>query len=146
MVVETIDDSKSCWIAGVDTTLVGMPKAKSYNDSLATGFGHRWIISRSRAIDEDAAPGIRAARTYLAFDFRPGYADAGTYPAGVGRTPDYGPSSGHPGIVNHLFCDGSVREHAEKMWIMQRTFLRLREKCDPDMNPPEHEEAQQAIA
>jgi hypothetical protein len=27
----------------------------------------------------------------------------------VGRTPAYGPSSGHPGIVNHLYCDGSVR-------------------------------------
>jgi prepilin-type processing-associated H-X9-DG protein len=47
--------------------------------------------------------------TFLAYDFLPGAKDAGTYPSGVGRTPAYGPSSGHPGVVNHLFCDGSVR-------------------------------------
>lgn len=69
-----------------------------------------------------ATPGIRALKTFTAFDFSPiqypdddrrakpipAGKDFGTYPAGVGRTPAYGPSSPHSGVVNHLFCDGSV--------------------------------------
>ena len=95
MVVETIDDSKSCWIAGADTTLVGMPKAKSYQQFPGNRFWSPLDFAEKPRIAKGHArhPGMR---TYPAFDFRPGYPDAGTYPSGVGRTPDYGPSSAHP--------------------------------------------------
>jgi type II secretory pathway pseudopilin PulG len=105
LVVETMDDTKSSWLAGADATLVGMPKAEyaKYNGSFwaPAGFNGNYYGY--------AAPEIQALRTYLSFDFRPGQKDAGAYPASVGRTPAYGPSSSHPGITNHLFADGGVR-------------------------------------
>jgi hypothetical protein len=131
MVVETIDDSKSCWLAGADTTLVGMPKADNYQRFSGNGFWAPLDYVEKPGYNEEAAPGIRAARTYLAFDFRPGYADAGTYPAGVGRTPDYGPSSGHPGIVNHLICDGSVRSVRNDVDYAAYFFAITKNNVDP---------------
>lgn len=107
LVVETIDDSNSVWLAGSDVTLVGMPKSemsqpneKTYPYWHPAGFNGKY--------DGDASPEIQALRTYLAFDFRPGGKDAGAYPSSVGRTPRYGPSSGHPTVVNHLFANGAV--------------------------------------
>jgi prepilin-type N-terminal cleavage/methylation domain-containing protein len=106
MSVETIDDSTSVWIAGSDATLVGMPKVAM---SLPIDRRYPWRPAGFNGkYYEDAAPEIQALRTYLAFDFSPGGKDAGTYPSSVGRTPKYGPSSGHPTTVNHLFGDGSV--------------------------------------
>jgi competence protein ComGC len=140
MVVETIDDSKSCWLAGADTTLVGMPKAESYQQFKKFGGNGFWApLDYSGSYYEEAAPGIRAARTYLAFDFRPGYTDAGAYPAGVGRTPDYGPSSNHPNIVNHLFCDGAVRSIRKDMDYAAYFFLITRNNGDPGTGSPPFE-------
>ncbi len=103
MVVETIDDLKSSWIAGSDVTLVGMPKADSYTKF--QGYSFFAPLDYNGGEYQDATPAIRAMQTYTAFDFQPGKKEAGTYPAGVGRTPAYGPSSSHAGIVNHLFGD-----------------------------------------
>jgi hypothetical protein len=109
MITETIDYKASTWIAGCDVNLVGMTKASDYSlfqeQSKSywapTGFDGQFYGSGGAA--------IQSMRTFLAYDFGAGGKDAGTYPAGVGRTPDYGPSSAHPSVVNHLFCDGSVR-------------------------------------
>jgi Tfp pilus assembly protein PilE len=109
MVAETIDFKASTWVAGCDVNLVGMPKNANYfpfQDQSASC----WAPSDFNGqFYGSAAASIRSMRTFLAFDFGVGGKDAGTYPAGVGRTPDYGPASAHPGVVNHLFCDGSVR-------------------------------------
>ncbi|MBN2580597.1 MAG: DUF1559 domain-containing protein [Pirellulales bacterium] len=105
LMVETIDDLHSVWLAGADATLVGMPEApmeKPPERSFWAPQGYNGKYS------EYASPEVKALRTFLGYDFRPGGKDAGTYPASVGRTPRYGPSSGHPGVVNHLFADGSV--------------------------------------
>jgi hypothetical protein len=108
LAVETIDNSNSVWIAGSDATLVGMPQVAMLSPAddkypfwIPAGFNMKFY--------EDAPPAIQALRTYLAYDFSPGGKDAGTYPSSVGRTPKYGPSSGHPKTVNHLFGDGAVR-------------------------------------
>jgi type II secretory pathway pseudopilin PulG len=128
MVVETIDDKGStsdpssvgsAWIAGACATLVGVPLKNTYPSNTVvtfdapdkdmpfyrpTGFNGKF--------DKNASPTIKALRTYLAYDFSPGagkdvYPDPATTTI-VGNRPTYGPSSGHPGVVNHLYVDGSV--------------------------------------
>ena len=93
-------------------------------------------------------------RTYTEFDFSPikypgkgddvnaspipAGKDVGTYPAGVGRTPAYGPSSGHPGVVNHLFCDGSV--HALRKDIDYAAYFFLITRDNGDKRSPAEDE------
>jgi hypothetical protein len=104
MIVETMDDLHSIWLAGADATLVGMPNAPMEN------VNGSWIPKGfNKQFGKNASPEIQSLRTFLSYDFRPGGKDAGSYPASVGRTPRYGPSSAHPGVVNHLFADGTVR-------------------------------------
>ena len=130
MAVETIDDSSSVWLAGSDATLVGMPKApmsppatNGYPFWCPTGFNGQY--------GDNASPAIRSLHTYLAYDFSPGGKDAGSYPASVGRTPKYGPSSGHPGVVNHLFGDGAVRTIARDVDFAMYFFAVTRKNGDP---------------
>ncbi len=128
MVAETMDDTKSSWIAGSDVTLVGMPKAEYYQE----WHGSFWIpLDYTGGYYEYAGPAIRAMRTYTAFDFRPGYSDAGTYSSGVGRTPSYGPSSNHPGIVNHSYCDGSVKSMRKDVDYAAYFIFITRDNHDP---------------
>jgi prepilin-type N-terminal cleavage/methylation domain-containing protein/prepilin-type processing-associated H-X9-DG protein len=103
-------------------------------------------------------PGYSAFRTYLGFDFGPTGADRGTYPrfntnnrtvSGLpgangatyimGRNgdgpqsnqPAYGPSSGHPSVVNTLFGDGSVRCLSKQIDVSAYMFLITRNGGDP---------------
>jgi len=120
MVVETIDDSNSVWIAGSDTTLVGMPKV-TMSPPIIDGTGHPyWNPSGFNfKFYEKASPEIRVLRTYLSYDFSPSGKDAGAYPPSVGHTPKYGPSSAHPNTVNHLYGDGAVhitRKDEDYVW------------------------------
>ncbi len=129
MVVETIDDKGSssdpssvgsAWIAGACATLVGVPLKNTYPNNVVvsfevpdkdmpfyrpTGFNGKF--------DKNASAAIKALRTYLAYDFSPRTGkDVCPDPATttvVGNRPTYGPSSGHPGVVNHLYVDGSVQ-------------------------------------
>jgi hypothetical protein len=136
MVAETIDDTKSCWLAGADATLVGMPLAASYSQCAAAGGSRYWApLDFNGRFYGGATPALQAMRTYLAFDFRPGRADAGAYPPSVGRTPAYGPSSAHPGIVNHLFCDGSVRPVRKDVDYAVYFFLITRANGEPPVPP-----------
>ena len=129
MVVETMDDKGStsdpssvgsAWIAGACATLVGVPLKNTYPNNTVvtfdapdkdmpfyrpTGFNGKF--------DKNASAAIKALRTYLAYDFSPRtgkdvYPDPATTTI-VGNRPTYGPSSGHPGVVNHLYVDGSVQ-------------------------------------
>ncbi len=128
MVAETMDDKGSpsdpssigsAWIAGACATLVGVPLKNTYPNNTVvtfdapdkdmpfyrpTGFNGQF--------DQNASATIQAFRTYLAYDFSPRtgkdvYPDPATTTI-VGNRPTYGPSSGHPGVVNHLYVDGSV--------------------------------------
>jgi prepilin-type N-terminal cleavage/methylation domain-containing protein len=139
MVVETIDDTKSCWLAGADTTLVGMPVAQSYQYNTERDSAAFWEpLDFNGQYNGKATPALQAMRTYTAFDFRPGHADTGTYPASVGRTPAYGPSSGHPGVVNHLFCDGSVRSIHKEVDYAAYFFAITRNNTDPSQGPNQY--------
>jgi type II secretory pathway pseudopilin PulG len=134
MVVETLDDAKSCWIAGADATLVGMPKVKYYQRFNGSFWSPLDYVKYPDFYDL-AGPEMRAARTYLAFDFRPGYKDAGSYPSGIGRTPNYGPSSAHSGVVNHLMYDGSVWSIRKDVDYAVYFFTITRNNGDPYTGP-----------
>jgi hypothetical protein len=109
-------------------------------------------------VDGNPGPGYSQYRTYLSFDFRPTGDDKGTYPlfntnnrgvsglpGGNGATykmgtngdgsqsnrPAYGPSSGHVGIVNHLFADGSVHCLSKQIDVSAYMFLITKSGGDP---------------
>jgi type II secretory pathway pseudopilin PulG len=129
MVVETIDDKGSssdpssvgsAWIAGACATLVGVPLKNTYPSNTVVTFDapdkdmpfYR-PTGFNRKFDKNASAAIKALRTYLAYDFSPRagkdvYPDPATTTI-VGNRPTYGPSSGHPNVVNHLYVDGSVQ-------------------------------------
>jgi type II secretory pathway pseudopilin PulG len=136
MAVETIDDSSSVWLAGSDATLVGMPKlAMTAPAETGNGYPFWHPTGFNGQYGGNASPAIKSLRTYLAYDFSPGSKDAGSYPAGVGRTPKYGPSSGHPGVVNHLFGDGAVRTIAKDVDFAMYFFVVTRNNSDPSLCP-----------
>jgi type II secretory pathway pseudopilin PulG len=134
MVAETVDDTASLWTRPRDTVLVGLPTSGDGAVSFAEqkyqgeyfapeGFNGRFW--------DHASQEVKAMRTFLNFDFRPGRADAGTYPAFDGSQPAYGPSSGHKGIVNHCFCDGSVQAISKKIDPAAYMFVITRAGGDP---------------
>ena len=136
---ETIDPQFGVWTVGAECTLVGLPSAqpgpggeslplkfekfKGSYDRLfyaPAGFNHKY--------DEEAAPEVRRLKTYLGYDFAK--ADPGPY-VGAERRNKYGPSSGHPGGVNHLFADGSVRGLSRDTDFATYMFLITRAGSDP---------------
>ncbi len=108
-----------------------------------------------------AGAGYSQYRTYLGFDFGPSGADKSAYPRfntnnprlnglpglngatytmgknGDGpqsNQPAYGPSSGHPSVVNHLMADGSVHSLNKQIDVSAYMFLITRDGGDP--SPP----------
>jgi type II secretory pathway pseudopilin PulG len=132
LVVETIDDSNSVWLAGSDATLVGTPKVVMTLPAEPPN-GFPWWCPRgfNGEYNDKASPEIQALRTYLMYDFNSGSKDAGSYPASVGRTPKYGPSSGHPNIVIHLFGDAAVRCIRRDVDFAMYFFAVTRNNSDP---------------
>jgi hypothetical protein len=110
MMAETMDDQHSVWLYGADATLVGIPDISIVQPLGPPLYASYWAPKGYNGkFADEASTEVKSLRTFLAYDFRPGGKDEGTYPASVGRTPKYGPSSAHPGVVNHLFGDGTVR-------------------------------------
>jgi type II secretory pathway pseudopilin PulG len=138
LVVETIDDSNSVWLAGSDATLVGMPMAAMAQPSL-NRFPFWYPTGFNGYYDEKASPEIKALRTYLSYDFSPYGKDAGTYPSSVGRTPKYGPSARHPDAVNHLFGDGAVRSVRKDVDYAMYFSGITRNNNDPSGSHPDDE-------
>lgn len=133
LVCETMDNTASAWIAGVDATLVGMPLSdKGYklfkNDKY---WGPTWHNATGFYDFDDHEP----HPTFLDINFSPTGIHCGPYPTAVGRTPQLGPSSGHPSVVNHLFGDGSARGIRKDVDYDCYFFLITRDNNDPsDLN------------
>ena len=149
IVVETIDfnvggttsTATSRWTVGREVTLFGLPSTITYNKST---FPYYAPASYTVAGDfgENSASAQAGDRTFLAFDFSPAgpTADQTQYQQddqklSFGSTsPTYGPSSGHPGVVNHLFADGSVQSISKRIDAPAYMFLITRNNGDP-FNP-----------
>jgi prepilin-type N-terminal cleavage/methylation domain-containing protein len=142
LLVETIDDQSSMWTVGQQCTLVGLPNAVvqgAINTGAYTYFHPKWsgwtpafdgVLASQQSIGVPPGATNTPARPFIAFNFSPsGGADAAYYAQedicifNQSTSPNYGPSSGHRGAVNHGFADGSVqaistRIDAVAMWFM----------------------------
>lgn len=132
---ETIDPQYGIWTYGRECVLVGLPSAGwsviLYNNSYyaPNGFNGKF--------DEEAPDAIRALKTYLAYDFALGdpsyyqHLESAALLQPNGRQCQYGPSSGHPGVVNHLLADGAVRSVSKKVDFCSYFFLITKNNGDP---------------
>ena len=135
LAVETIDPAYGIWTVGEECTLVGLPSQqideggqwvpqeyKQYRDTYyaPAGFDAKY--------GDEATREIQRLKTYLGYDFRK--AHPGPYVGGDPRN-TYGPSSGHPGVVNHLFADGTVRSIARDEDFSTYMFHIARAGGDP---------------
>jgi prepilin-type N-terminal cleavage/methylation domain-containing protein len=98
IVCETIEPTSAQWMAGVHAMLAGLPPGPSVTYKQDGGY---YVVERGY--------------TYLQEDY-----DARPYTDASFR---YGPSSRHPGVVNHLFADGSV--HAVPREIDATLYMHL---------------------
>jgi type II secretory pathway pseudopilin PulG len=129
----------SAWFAGTSATLVGTPtQGITYQASSSTGFPFVAPNTFNGKYYEDASTYIQGLRTYLAYDF-PG-TDNGLYPNPA--TPvvgniyttspkTFGPSSGHPTVVNHLMGDGAVHTVRKDVDFAMYFFAITRNNGDP---------------
>jgi prepilin-type N-terminal cleavage/methylation domain-containing protein len=141
--VETMDFSgtpgtpttaTSAWFAGTCATLVGTPTNGITYQSAGT-FPYTRPATFNGKYYEDASTQIQAMRTYLAYDF-PG-TDSGKYPdpatpvVGSWNNKMFGPSSGHPTVVNHLLGDGAVHTVRKDVDFAMYFFAITRNNGDP---------------
>ncbi|MGA2035420.1 MAG: H-X9-DG-CTERM domain-containing protein, partial [Thermoguttaceae bacterium] len=140
------------WTFGTHATLVGLPTKscpKGTNSSSTTNDEVTFAAYPSQTtlqyyaptsfngnFGDNAAPQVLQMRTFLDFKFNSTGQDAGRYPpfpatAKTQDTPDYGPSSGHPAVVNHLYIDGSVHSLRKDIDVAAYMFVITRNGGDP---------------
>jgi prepilin-type N-terminal cleavage/methylation domain-containing protein len=128
---ETMDFQASSWIAGSDTNMVAIPTTAPQSPTLTAGM----VIKPNSATftaNYYALPGFNGSYydqgltgsifTFFSLEFGLAGKNSGVYPLNPGATPCqllsgrtpnvadiYGPSSGHPSVINCLLGDGSVR-------------------------------------
>ncbi len=138
LVTECIDPKYGVWTVGEECALVGLPSQfrdpsgamaqiefEKYADGSQTFYAPAGYNGK---FEDDAAAEIRRLKTYLGYDFAA--SDPGPY-AGVGPASTYGPSSGHPGVVNHLLADGSARSISKGVDFAAFMFAITRDGGDP---------------
>lgn len=138
LVTECIDPKYGVWTVGEECALVGLPSQfpdpsgvmaqiefEEYADGTQTFYAPAGFSGK---FDDAAAPEVRRLKTYLGYDFA--RSDPGPY-AGVGLASTYGPSSAHPGVVNHLLADGTVRSISKQVDFACYMFLITRDGGDP---------------
>jgi len=145
----------SAWISGACATLVGLPYQNgttvtiTYSSmdanypftrpgpsSTTTGFNGQF--------NELAGTAIQGYKTYLQYDFA--VTNKGKYPDPNGDVTGstlgifnlvttaectFGPSAGHPSVVNHLFVDGAVRSLKKEIDFALYFFAITRNNGDP---------------
>jgi hypothetical protein len=103
LAVESIEPHFSRWTVGAEAAVVGLPPDVEFEKDIYGGFtpkGYRKALKQS----SEAHSTYWTYRTYLEWDY-----DRSPYDGAAGNQGGkYGPSSGHPEIVNHLFADGRV--------------------------------------
>ena len=146
-VTETMDDQGSRWTVEKEVTMFGLPTTMATQVKQLSTYGSFWGPG-----DYDGTFGATSTvgmntneRPYIGYDFTPAGADyKGGGPAstqyatddkgmGFGETytPNYGPSAGHPGVINHLFVDGSVQALSKQLDGAAYMFLITRNNGDP---------------
>jgi prepilin-type N-terminal cleavage/methylation domain-containing protein len=140
---ETIDDYWGVWTFGREVCLVGLP-TQEVGSTGTSGYAVTSFVRQTAdgtqlpfyapagftaKYGDEASPTERAYKPYIAFDFA--LSEPGQYVGCDQQYNKYGPSSGHPGVVNHLFADGSVRSIAKDEDATTYMFLITRNGGDP---------------
>ncbi len=140
IVVESVEPYFARWMLGLETAVVGLPSTA--NITAATGtitYPYPAGYTQNKFWDETT---VTNPLTYLDWDYET-TAYVGTEPASPAPTLpagatvsaiQYGPSSHHAGITNHLFADGSVHTISNEIDAAAYMFLITRNNGDP--NPP----------
>ncbi len=137
IVTECTDDQYGIWTYGREVTLVGMPTSPGLTSMVQYQNTYWAPATYNGKFGEDANQTVQTYKTYMQYDFQ--LSDPGPY-AGMettaalpptGRTCKYGPSSGHPGVVNHMLADGTVRSLSKKTDYCAYFFSITRNGGDP---------------
>ena len=123
LTVETMEDQCARWTVGREAALVGLPPEITYAMYQNTYYAPSGFDGHYG--DGSALP--PQWKTYLAYDYDQGGETYQDLPAnGTTR----GPSSGHPGVVNHLFTDGTVQSVSKNLDVAIYMFLITRNGGD----------------
>jgi len=116
---ETIEQNKSRWLSGWAATLVGLPDIVEYEKwtNYYAPKGFTGTFGEESTVDT-------SYYTYLNEDYE-------SQPYMESKNYKYGPSSEHPGVVNHLFGDGSVRPLSNDVDVALYMFLITRNGHEP---------------
>ena len=148
LAVETVETTQALWALGWQAAVVGLPtnipdwRAPAWRPRDAVTFRNDWNYGRywhptgfNGKFGEDSR--IRFDwpdfRTFLSHE----YADSWYLPADALPIPrpqepqEFGPSSNHGTIVNHLLVDGSVQQIDKNIDVAAYMFLITREGNDP---------------
>jgi type II secretory pathway pseudopilin PulG len=145
MVCETIDNTYSRWTYGTDVTMVSVPDAvvqNAVNTGLFSYYHPQGGWYDGSFNGQGAAAQQPPLRPWIAYNFSPsGGQDCGAYEDNgqiltttktlQAQKVAYGPSSGHGGVVNHLFADGSVVGLSTRIDPCAMWFLTTRNGGDP---------------
>ena len=122
MAVETNEDKYARWILGTEATLAGLP---SQNDPLRCGptvvYNNRFNYYTPTNFDGQFGGNSvlpKEWKTYLNYDLK----NLTNMYDSVQQV-RWGPSSRHPNVVNHLFCDGIVRAVPTTIDVAAYMFL-----------------------
>jgi len=136
---ETVEEVFAVWCEGRYASLAGLPDAVTIDTSTRLANYYYPTGYRLNKFEEEADYGGMVS--YLGYKFQdaPPTATAGLYDtaARIGNhNYIYGPSSRHPGSVNHVFGDGHVVSVRKNIDLAVYMFLLTRAGGDPGMNGP----------
>jgi prepilin-type N-terminal cleavage/methylation domain-containing protein len=148
---ECMDYVASAWIGGSDTCMIAIPWDSAHGQlggtiSVAKYNGSFWALNGFNGNFYDAG-GTSTITTYFAMTFGLSGANSGQYEALSTALPlvqttrpgqptpvpglTYGPSSGHPSVINCLFGDGGVRGVRKDVDAAALFFAVTRANGDP---------------
>jgi prepilin-type N-terminal cleavage/methylation domain-containing protein len=125
MACETIERKSAIWCVGSTATLVGLPPSVSYTK--AVNYGNFWAPEGF-----NGKYGKEGTTSHLPTYLRWDYDRDGPYISDEYRK---GPSSEHPGVVNHLFADGTVHAVNKQIDAALYFFVITRANGDPGSEP-----------
>jgi hypothetical protein len=112
LLVESLEQRHARWTVGVDAAVVGFPRNVEFEHCKDGGYvpkGHQSAMDKQPEADST----YWAYHTYLDWNYSRNPYDAADGTSGK----RYGPSSNHPGLVDHLLMDASARGIAEDIDI-----------------------------
>jgi hypothetical protein len=104
LLAESVEPRYARWTVGTDAAVVGFPRCVEYEHLNGGGYlpkGYQSAIDKRPEADST----YWTYHTYIDWDYGQTPYDAADGTSGE----RYGPSSNHPGVVNHLIMDGSAR-------------------------------------